>query len=94
MQLMPETGLRMQIRDAFDPRMNIFAGTRYLRILANHFNGDLELTIAGYNAGEGAVMRYGGIPPYQETQNYVLKVLHYYQLYRSNSDPTQASMGG
>ncbi len=94
MQLMPETALRMQIRDAFDPRMNIFAGVRYLRILANNFNGDLELTIAGYNAGEGAVMRHGGIPPYEETQNYVLKVLHYYQLYRTIDDVTQASMGG
>ncbi|MCA9625875.1 MAG: lytic transglycosylase domain-containing protein, partial [Myxococcales bacterium] len=65
MQLMPETALRMQIRDSFDPRLNIFAGTRYLRVLANNFNGDLELTVAGYNAGEGAVMRHGGIPPYE-----------------------------
>jgi len=93
MQLMPETGLQMQIRDAFDPRMNIFAGTRYLRILANTFNGDLELTIAGYNAGEGAVVRYGGIPPYQETQGYVLQVLRYYHRYRSISDVVEASQG-
>jgi len=92
MQLMPETALRMQIRDAFDPRMNIFAGTRYLRVLANTFNGDLELTVAGYNAGEGAIMRYGGIPPYEETQNYVLKVLYYYHRYRTSSDPVVASM--
>jgi soluble lytic murein transglycosylase-like protein len=91
MQLMPETALRMQIRDSFDPRLNILAGTRYLRVLANHFNGDLELTIAGYNAGEGAVMRYGGIPPYEETQNYVLKVLFYYHRYRTLRDATQAS---
>jgi soluble lytic murein transglycosylase-like protein len=93
MQLMPETGLQMQMRDAFDPRMNIFAGTRYLRILANTFNGDLELTIAGYNAGEGAVIRYGGIPPYEETQNYVLQVLRYYHRYRSISDVLDASQG-
>jgi len=91
MQLMPETALRMQIRDSFDPRLNIFAGTRYLRVLANHFNGDLELTVAGYNAGEGAVMRYGGIPPYEETQNYVLKVLYYYHRYRTLPDPLLAS---
>jgi soluble lytic murein transglycosylase-like protein len=91
MQLMPGTALRMQIRDSFDPRMNIFGGTRYLRVLANHFNGDLELTIAGYNAGEGAVMRYGGIPPYEETQNYVLKVLQYYHRYRSIKDVVVAS---
>ena len=94
MQLMPETALRMQIRDSFDPRLNIFAGTRYLRVLANHFNGDLELTVAGYNAGEGAVMRYGGIPPYEETQDYVLKVLYYYHRYRTLRDPTTASQYG
>jgi soluble lytic murein transglycosylase-like protein len=92
MQLMPPTALRMQIRDSFDPRLNIFAGTRYLRVLANHFNGNLELTIAGYNAGEGAVQRYGGIPPYEETQFYVVKVLEYYHRYRSIGDPVAASM--
>ena len=77
MQLMPETALRMQVRDAFDPRENIFGGTRYLRVLANMFNGDLELTIAGYNAGEAAVVRYAGIPPYEETQGYVTRVSTY-----------------
>jgi soluble lytic murein transglycosylase-like protein len=92
MQLMPETALRMQIRDAFDPRLNILAGTRYLRILANTFNGDIELTIAGYNAGEGAVMKYGGIPPYEETQQYVLRVLRYYHRYRRLHDNTLASL--
>ena len=83
MQLMPETGARMGIRDAFDPRMNILAGVRYLRVLANTFNGDLALTIAAYNAGENAVIRHGGIPPYEETQIYVGKVLSYYRQYRS-----------
>jgi hypothetical protein len=92
MQLMPETALRMQVRDIFDPRENIFGGTRFLRILANHFNGSLELTIAGYNAGEGAVMRYNGIPPYPETQGYVTCVLAAYQRYRSVDDPVVASM--
>lgn len=92
MQLIPETALRMQIRDAFDPRMNIFAGTRYLRVLANHFNGDIQLTIAGYNAGEGAVIKYGGIPPYEETQNYVTRVLQYYHRYRTIRDVGLASM--
>jgi soluble lytic murein transglycosylase-like protein len=91
MQLMPATALRMQARDPFDPRSNIFGGTRYLRVLANQFNGNLELTIAGYNAGEGAVMRHGGIPPYPETQDYVLKVLQYYHRYRANADPVAAS---
>ena len=92
MQLMPTTALRMQIDDSFDPRLNIFAGTRYLRVLANTFNGNLELTVAGYNAGEGAVMRHGGIPPYEETQNYVLKVLSYYHRYRTINDVVLASM--
>jgi soluble lytic murein transglycosylase-like protein len=91
MQLMPETAMRMQITDSFDPRLNIFGGVRYLRVLANHFNGDLELTVAGYNAGEGAVIRYGGIPPYEETQNYVMKVLYYYHRYRSGGDVVAAS---
>ncbi len=93
MQLMPETALRMQIHDSFDPRLNIFGGVRYLRVLANHFNGNLELTVAGYNAGEGAVMRYGGIPPYEETQHYVTKVLYYYQRFRTNRDVVHAAQG-
>lgn len=83
MQMIPATADRMQVRDVFDPRENIFGGVRYLRVLANTFNGDLQLTIAGYNAGEGAVTRYGGIPPYEETQQYVVKVLGYYHQYRA-----------
>ena len=91
MQLMPETAARMQIRDSFDPRMNILAGTRYLRVLANTFNGDLTLTVAGYNAGEGAVIRYGGIPPYRETQEYTMRVLYFYHRYRTSTDRVAAS---
>jgi len=91
MQLMPETGARMQVRDAYDARENIFGGTRYLRILANLFNGDLDLTIAGYNAGEGAVAKHGGIPPYPETQDYVVRVRTYYAAYRSTRDVVAAS---
>jgi hypothetical protein len=91
MQLMPPTALRMQVRDPFDPREAIFGGTRYLRVLANMFNGDLALTIAGYNAGEGAIVRYGGIPPYEETQNYVVNVMTYYRRYRASSDVVSAS---
>ena len=83
MQMIPATADRMLVRDIFDPRENIFGGVRYLRVLANMFNGDLQLTIAAYNAGEGAVVRYGGIPPYEETQQYVVKVLAYYHQYRS-----------
>jgi soluble lytic murein transglycosylase-like protein len=78
MQLMPGTAARMGVRDAFDPRQNILGGTRYLRILANAFGGDLILTIAAYNAGQGAVMRHRGVPPYEETQRYVQRVLGWY----------------
>jgi soluble lytic murein transglycosylase-like protein len=81
MQMIPPTAERMMVTDIFDPRQNILGGTRYLRILANTFNGNLQLTIAAYNAGEGAVARYGGIPPYAETQNYVVKVMEAYQRY-------------
>jgi soluble lytic murein transglycosylase-like protein len=82
MQLIPATAERMMVNDIFDPRQNILGGTRYLRILANTFNGNLQLTIAAYNAGERAVARYGGIPPYEETQQYVVHVLSYYEAYR------------
>jgi soluble lytic murein transglycosylase-like protein len=83
MQLMPATALRMQVRDAFDPRENVLGGARYLRILANTFNGDLEMTVAGYNAGESAVLRYQGIPPYPETQGYVTCVVSHYRAFKT-----------
>lgn len=85
MQLMPQTAAAMGVRDPFDPRQNIFGGARYLRILANKFNGDLVLTIAAYNAGEAAVMRYRGVPPYEETRRYVQRVLTYYYAFRSGA---------
>jgi soluble lytic murein transglycosylase-like protein len=83
MQLMPFTAERMLVQDIYDPRQNILGGARYLRILANQFNGDIHLTTAAYNAGEHAVIRYGGIPPYEETQGYVVKVLENYERYRA-----------
>ncbi|MDB4995638.1 MAG: Lytic transglycosylase, catalytic [Myxococcaceae bacterium] len=92
MQLMPDTADRLQVRDINDPRENIFGGVRYLRILANSFNGDLALTVAGYNAGEDAVMRYGGIPPYAQTRDYVVKVTSYYRRYRTIPDVVDASL--
>lgn len=91
MQLMPETAARMQVKDIDDPRENIFGGVRYLRILANMFNGDLALTVAAYNAGEEAVMRHRGIPPFAQTQDYVVKVTRFYHRYRSIPDPALAS---
>ena len=72
MQLMPATAARFGVADLFDARQNIHAGTRYLRFLLDRFGGSLELALAGYNAGEGAVERYGKrVPPFAETQNYV-----------------------
>jgi soluble lytic murein transglycosylase-like protein len=84
MQLMPSTASRMLVDDIFDPRQNIFGGVRYLRVLANLFNGDLFLTLAAYNAGEGAVVKFGGIPPYPETQAYVARVVSYYRQYQGS----------
>ncbi|MEM9192808.1 MAG: lytic transglycosylase domain-containing protein [Myxococcota bacterium] len=83
MQLMPRTAASMGVRDPFDPRQNIMGGSRYLRVLANKFNGDLVLTIAAYNAGEGAVIRHRGVPPYAETRRYVQRVLRHYYGYRA-----------
>jgi soluble lytic murein transglycosylase-like protein len=94
MQLMPDTADRLQVRDINDPRENIFGGVRFLRILANDFNGDLSLTVAAYNAGEDAVIRYGGIPPYGETRDYVVKVTSFYHRYRTLPDIVEASLPG
>lgn len=90
MQLMPNTALSMGVLDAFDPRQNVLGGTRYLRLLANRFNGDLVLTVAAYNAGEGAIKRYNGVPPYQETRRYVKRVLHHYYAFRNQNEITLA----
>ncbi len=87
MQLMPRTARSMGVSDPFDARQNIHGGARYLRILANRFKGDLVLTVAAYNAGEGAVEKYHGIPPYKETQRYVRRVLKHYYAYRSKGTP-------
>lgn len=71
MQLMPPTARRFGCDDVHDPAKNIEAGTKYLRWLLNRFKGNVSLALAGYNAGEGAVDKYSGVPPYNETQNYV-----------------------
>lgn len=74
MQLMPATAARFGVDDAFDPRQNVFGGVEYLRFLLDLFGGDVSLAAAGYNAGENAVLRYKGVPPYKETRGYVQKV--------------------
>lgn len=79
MQLMPKTAKGMGVEDAFDAEQNIMGGARYLSIQLERFDGDVSLALAAYNAGPGNVRKYGGIPPFEETQNYVKKVLKNYQ---------------
>ncbi len=74
MQLMPHTARRFGVGDSFDARQNIFGGVQYLRFLLDLFSGNVDLALAAYNAGENAVHRYHGIPPYRETRQYVAKV--------------------
>ncbi|MDE1182021.1 lytic transglycosylase domain-containing protein [Paraburkholderia sp.] len=91
MQLMPETGARNGASDLFDPRQNIAAGARYLRRLFQQF-GSLKLALAAYNAGEGAVQKYGGqVPPYAETMNYVPLVIARYAHYRHATSTANAA---
>ena len=83
MQLMPQTAKRFGVKNPFDPTSNVRGGAAYLRWLLDHFSGNLNLALAGYNAGEGAVKRYGNtIPPYKETRTYVVRVLQFYNHYR------------
>ncbi|RMD71603.1 MAG: lytic transglycosylase domain-containing protein, partial [Gammaproteobacteria bacterium] len=79
MQLMPETARRYGVSDPFDPRQNIQGGARFLKDLLAAFGGDVRLAIAAYNAGEEAVRRYSGIPPYPETRRHVAKVMALYR---------------
>ncbi|MBF0110415.1 MAG: lytic transglycosylase domain-containing protein [Magnetococcales bacterium] len=83
MQLMPDTAKRYGVINRLDPHDNIHAGARFLKDLLYQFDNDLTLSLAAYNAGEGAVRKYGNIvPPYPETKRYVAKVLHFYKQYR------------
>jgi soluble lytic murein transglycosylase-like protein len=91
MQLMPSTAERFGVLDPFDPRQNIMGGCKYLRWLTDYFNGNLSKVVAAYNAGEGAVTRYNGIPPFKETRAYVPKVLDLYQ--RKAVQPDQKDAG-
>ena len=81
MQLMPSTAKALGVTDAFDPYQNIMAGANKISGLISKYNGDISLALAAYNAGSGNVSKYGGIPPFKETQNYVSKVLSNYDGY-------------
>ena len=82
MQLMPDTARQHNVLDAYDPLDNIEGGVRHLRLLLSRYRGNLELSLAAYNAGINAVERHGGIPPYAETRQYVRRVLGFYDGYR------------
>ena len=80
MQLMPSTAKYLGIQDRFDPEQNIMGGAKYLRQMLDQFDDNIETALAAYNAGPGNVKKYDGIPPFTETQNYVKKVLNYYNV--------------
>jgi soluble lytic murein transglycosylase-like protein len=86
MQLMPSTAAGFGVTDPFDPAQNIDAGAHYLRGQLDRFGGDVSLALAAYNAGPGSVAKYNGVPPFRETQNYVKRVLDYYDTYRRDAD--------
>jgi len=91
MQLMPATARRFNVSNAFDPQQNIMAGAKYLSWLMKRFNGNTSLVLAGYNAGEGNVAKYGGIPPFKETQDYVRRVSSRYSNLYSNGIASSTS---
>lgn len=81
MQLMPQTAKQLGVRNVWDPRQNVHAGTAYLKRFIGRFSGNMELALAAYNAGPNAVIAYGQIPPYPQTVNYVRKVMRLYRDY-------------
>jgi soluble lytic murein transglycosylase-like protein len=83
MQLMPGTAAGLGVGDSYDPAQNVWGGSKYVKGLLDRFGGDVTRAIAAYNAGPGAVEKYGGVPPYAETQNYVQNVLASYEKYKA-----------
>lgn len=84
MQLMPKTAQGLKVSNSFDPKDNIRGGIKYLRFLLDTFKGDVTLTLAAYNAGLSRVSQYGGVPPFEETRNYISRVLSYQKTYQNN----------
>jgi hypothetical protein len=89
MQLMPSTALEMQVDDIFDPIQNVGGGVQYFARMLETFNNDMSLALAAYNAGPSTVLRYGGIPPYEETREYVPRVMKYYEEYKNDPTPVK-----
>ena len=89
MQLMPATALRFGVTNAFDPKANIYGGTRYLRWLLKTFDGNADLAVAAYNAGEGNVWKYKGVPPFRETVNYIHRIAKHVR--RAEASATQSA---
>ena len=86
MQLIPETARSLNVKDPFDPADNIRGGSLYLRLMLDRFNGNLELALAAYNAGPTTVQRYGGVPPFNDTVNYIRRVKYHLNRYRQSGD--------
>ncbi len=84
MQLMPKTARGLKVSNSFDPKDNIRGGIKYLRFLLDTFKGDVTLALAAYNAGLSRVAQYGGVPPFEETRNYISRVLSYQRTYQNS----------
>ena len=85
MQLMPTTARWLGVVDSFDPALNIDGGVRYFKRLLDRFDGNIQLALAAYNAGSRYVRKYGGVPPFRATRNYIKKVLNYHRLFQEQA---------